>query len=352
MQSSTTPGNPANLTQLLLQGQRNQEATKADAEGRKLGNLRGGNSGIMSEQGDVAASCHRKAHVRALGIQIEKHSPDKLLMFELGIANEDIVYNKLLAALPEGYTILRESEIPTVWKTKNGTKVTGRPDMVVGRAVDLSAPGIGLVLASGKKFVPDWGIELKSVASVYTTAEVLFQGQPKVGHLTQAAHYMWQLGIPYRLNYKQFANQVGPSWLTGKFPKQGQPGSEHISYNDKGEVKYVNPFEVTYELQWGKGGMLEYRLEGTDYTFTRTLISAADIERFYEAASIIGETGDLGKRPMTIDAHGKEKSYSDCHYCPLKSICDKVDKSTKARPKIEYSQWLEEVRTLSKNLGE
>lgn len=338
----------SNLTQLLLQGQINQEVTKAEAEGGKLGNLRGGNSGIMSEQGDVAANCHRKAHVRALGITIEKHTPDKLLMFELGIANEDIVYNKLLAALPEGYTILRESEIPTVWQTKNGTKVTGRPDMVVGKYLIADGP-LGL-LPVLDKFIPEFGIELKSVASIYTTAEVLFQGQPKIGHLTQAAHYMWQLGIPYRLNYKQFANQVGPSWLTGKFPKQGQPGSEHISYNDKGEVKYVNPFEVTYELQWGKGGMLEYRLEGTDYAFTRTLISAKDIERFYEAASTIGETGDLGKRPMTIDSFGKEKSYSDCGYCPMISICNKVDKATKARPKISYDQWLSEVKELSAGL--
>lgn len=326
------------LTELLRLGQANQEATKATAEIAKVGNLRGGNSGIMSEGGDVAASCHRKAHVRALGITIEVHDPEKLLMFELGIANEDIVYNKLLAALSKGQVIRRESEIPTVWKTKNGTKVTGRPDMVIGKLDDTGS------------FLPDWGIELKSVASIYTTAEVLFEGKPKIGHLTQAAHYMWQLGVPYRLNYKQFANQVGPSWLTGKFPKQGQPGSEHISYNDKGEVKYVNPFEVTYELQWGQGGKLEYRMEDSGYNWTRTLISAKDIERFYESASTMAETGDLGRRPMTIDSMGKEKSYSDCHYCPMISICNKVDKATKARPKISYDQWLSEVRELSAGL--
>lgn len=329
-----------NLTELLALGQENQERVKQEAELGKLGNLRGGNSGIMSEAGDVAANCHRRAHVRSLGIEIERHTSDKLLMFELGIANEDIFFNKLKAGLGPEYTILRESEIPTIWQTKNGTKVTGRPDGVV----------FSLVRGTGELGKALFGIELKSVASIYTTSEILFEGKPKIGHLTQAAHYMWQLGIPYRLNYKQFANQVGPSWLTNKFPREGQPGSEHISYNDRGEIKYVNPFEITYELQFGTGGMLEYRRELPNSNWTRTLISAKDIERFYEATSRIAETGDLGKRPMTIDAFGKEKSYSDCNYCPLKFICDGVDKPTRARPRKDYKTWLSEVMEYSENL--
>lgn len=325
----------SSLSELLIQGLGNQQVAHKAHEVQVVGNLRAGNSGIATSDGDVAGQCHRRAHLRMLGIQVEEHSLDKLLMFELGIANEDIVYNKLQAALPLGYRILRESEIPTLWNTSKGVKVTGRPD---------------LVILHGDKSV--LGIELKSVASVYTTAEVLFEGKPKVGHLIQAAHYMWQLGISYRLNYKQYANQVVPQWLSGKWPKEGQPGSEHLAYNPKGDIKYTMPYEITYELEFGPGGFLRYRREvgsaETSKPWVKTIIKVEDIRRFFEVSASLPEQG-LGKRPMTIDAFGKEKSYSDCRYCPLEKICDKVDKVRKNSGNIPltYEQWLDEVRTIT-----
>lgn len=326
----------SNLTELLLSGLSEQQRRHKDKEVDALGRLRAGNSGIASPDGDVAGQCHRRAHLRMLGIEVEQHSQDKLLMFELGIANEDIVYNKLLASLPEGYTILRESEIATRWKTALGTSVTGRPDLVIGKN-DTSGT-----------FIPELGIELKSVASVYTTAEILFEGRPKISHLIQAAHYMWQLGVPYRLNYKQYGNQLAPDWLSRKWPKEGQPGSEYLAYNPKGEVKYTMPYEITYELRFGAGGRLEYRREGTDeQAWVRTIVQAEDIRRFFDTADQMASKG-LGRRPITMDAFGKEKSYSDCIYCPLQATCDKVDKVRgKVKVPLTYEQWLEEVRVLT-----
>lgn len=345
----TTENKIYDLSQLLLDGLLEKQRRHKDGEGAALGNLRAGNSGMASDTGDIAGACHRRAHLRTLGIEVEHHTPDKLLMFELGIANEDIVVDKLEHSLPEGYVLMRESEIPTSWQTKNGTKVTGRPDIVIVQKYDTEKPGVVVNK-------PVLGIELKSVASVYTTNEVLFEGKPKIGHMIQAAHYMWQLGIPYRLNYKQYANQVAADWLTRKWPKPGQPLSEHIEYNDKGGVKYTKPFEITYELDFGPGGFLRYRREGTrgqdgskgtSQPWHKTIIRSEDIERFFEVASRVSVDG-LGRRPMTIDAFGKEKSYSDCVYCPLQATCDKVDKVRKAVNPLSYLQWLDEVREVTK----
>lgn len=324
-----------------------QRHKAGDAE--KLGNLRAGNSGIMSEQGDVAGSCHRVAHLRALGIDLEEPEDSKLIMFQMGTANEDVVYNDLVQTAGPDEVILRETEIPTFWLTKNGTKVTGRPDMVIcSMQSPLSVPvGIRTCKVPGRSdvvAVPSWGVELKSIASVWTTREVLFDGAPKMAHLIQASHYAWQLGVPFRLMYKQYVNQVVPQWAQRMFPKDGKPGSEYIEYNDKGEIKNIRPFEIVYELEVTKNGMVRYRREDGSSPWIVTLIRPTDIERFYEAASLIGETGDLGKRPLTIDSQGKEKSYSNCNYCPLKKVCDKVDKTSKTRPAISYDQWLTEVR--------
>ena len=292
-----------------------------------------------------------------LSVDLEEPEDSKLIMFQMGTANEDVVYNDLVQTAAEDEVILREHQIPTLWKTANGTKVTGRPDMVicklVGSPTEKSIPVPQELWGSriGPLYCePHWGIELKSIASVWTTREVLFDGAPKLAHLIQASHYAWQLGVPFRLMYKQYVNQVVPQWAQRMFPRQGKPGSEHIEYNDKGEIKNINPFEIVYELEVTKSGAVRYRREaeagGKPGPWTTTLVKQADIERFYETSSKIAPTGDLGRRPLTIDSQGKEKSYSNCNYCPLKSTCDKVDKPTKARPKIDYEQWLSEVRNV------
>lgn len=373
MSSSGSSNSNSNLTERLKAGRQLLRAAHRAGDAAKLGNLRAGNSGIMSENGDVAGACHRVAHLRALGIELEEPTDSKLVMFQMGTANEDVVYHDLVQTSAPDEVILREEEIPISWLTSNGTKVTGRPDMVIckkGEIVSYDYKGESLTYtqtgdagSTTYKITPKWGVELKSVASVWTSRDILSR-HPKMANLIQAAHYSWKLGVPFRLMYKQYGIQEIPSWKgaggsagwTQKlFPRQGEPGSECIDY-EKGRIQ---PYELTFELSWSRSGALRYREEGTgerdpvtgdirqDGSWTTTLVRTADIERFYEAASRIGETGDLGKRPLTIDSQGKEKSYSNCSFCPLQKICDKVDKPTKARPKMDYANWLSEVRTLS-----
>lgn len=354
-------GRSSNLGDRLRAGRQLLRGKHKAGDALKLGNLRAGNSGIMSPEGDVAGSCHRVAHLRALGIDLEEPEDSKLIMFQMGTANEDVVYGDLVQTAGPDEVILRETEIPTLWFTTNGVKVTGRPDMVICRRVDKAGPGTTPVPEAlrgsnaASHCEPCWGVELKSIASVWTTREVLFDGMPKMAHLIQASHYAWQLDVPFRLMYKQYVNQVVPAWAQKMFPRQGKPGSEHVVYNEKGEIKNINPFEIVYELEVTKAGAVRYRRESMDGAepgpWTSTLIKHEDIRRFYEAASRIGQTGDLGKRPLTIDAQGKEKSFSNCGYCPLKKVCDKVDKTSKARPAIGYEQWLEEVKAVTATIG-
>lgn len=318
-----------NITKRLQAGRKMAREEHQKKEKEKLGTLRAGNTGMMSQSGDFAGSCPRTTHLRQLGMEVEVPDDSKVIMFQMGTANEDVVYEDLLHTSNQldHEVILREEEIPIIWQTENGTTVSGRPDMVL--------------CTENKK--PTLGIEIKSIASVWTSREVLFEGQPKLPHLLQAGHYSWKLDIPFRLLYKQYTNQAVPGWAGKLFPKQGEPHSEHIEYNEKGDIKYVQPFEIAYELEWDSSSQkyLRYRREVGDgekeQEWTRTLISQKDIERFYEFVSQMADKKVLGSRPMTIDAQGNEKSYSNCGYCPLKDICDKHEGAG-------YTKWLKAIK--------
>ena len=313
---------------------------KAEEVGKE-GNLRAGNSGIMSSDNQVAGSCHRIAHLRQLGIEVDPPGEDTIIMFQVGTANETIVYNDLLQTSAGHEVILREEEIPIQWNTGNGTKVTGRPDMVLCAVTSEVDERSGISI----QHVPELLLELKSVASVWTTRSVLIDREPKLPHLVQAAHYMWKLGnIEGRLIYKQYAIQAMPDFAHRYFPREGEAGSEYLEYNEKGQPRSVKPFELVYELQL-KNGVLRYRTEAVGSKkaskWNHTIVSTSDIERFYEFVSRMESDGELGPKPLTVSPDGTEKSYSNCKYCPLNSIC-----SGAGSKKLTYSTWLQKVREL------
>lgn len=348
-----------NLTQLIRDGrQKGRDKHKAD-EIPKLGTLRVGNSGIMSENGDVAGACHRKTMLRSMGVEIDPPDEKKLIMFELGYANEDVTMGLLSAALPEGHIILREADIPIDWLTTNGMRVTGRPDMVVCRTVlDQGLESGRIISLPGNPLLtPVLGIELKTVHSIWTAKKVLFEGKPGLSNLAQAGHYMWKLGIPYKLIYKCYSQLgQGMSWVrSGKeygrttmpdmFPAQGEPGSEYLSYNEKGMPLQVDQFEVVYDLEFDQHGRLKYRRESADELnegkWQYSLVSRQDIERYYNHVAELAQKKELGGRPMTVDAHGTRESYNMCNekYCPLGVICDKYESKG-------FEKWFSEVKKL------
>lgn len=373
----TETDSSSNLTERLRAGRQIHRAEHKAGDAAKLGNLRAGNSGIMSETAEVAGSCARIAHLRQLGVEVEVPEDPTLIMFQMGTVNEDVVHGDLTLTSAPGEILLRETEIPTHWLTGNGTAVTGRPDMVVCRRTprgEVPSGSLSYEIPGEEQgpevAVPTWGIELKSVASVWTTRSVLFLGKPKLAHLIQAAHYAWQLRVPFRLCYKQYANQAIPSWAGKHFPRRGAVHSEHLSYNEStGEIKNVKPFEIVYEIDFTKAGYLRYRREVMSAaqgdedagSWTKTLISKSDLERFYEFTSRMSETGDIGPRPLGIDALGNEESTSPCSYCTLSKICRAAEKEEKKAGKaqekaglpeeeqakqrqLRYQDWLGKVR--------
>lgn len=341
------------ISERLREGRRRERAARQIEDQAKLGTLRAGNSGVLSAKGDSAGGCLRVAHLRTLGIEVEPPDDSTMIMFQAGTANEDIIYKDLLHTCAPNELILRETEIPIRWMTSTGTPVTGRPDMVLCRRV----PATDTI---PEKTVPVLGIELKSVHSVWTSRDVLFGSEPKTDHLIQSAHYSWQLGaqagllsggIPFRLLYKQYSNQVVPQWAERMFPSSGEPFSEHIEYNDRGGIKCIRPFEIAYELEWDASGTLHYRREHAAQPdvrpgartgrggWVKTLVRYEDIQRFFEHAAQLPIVG-LGSRPSNPDPTGKEeKKWTKCSYCPLKNVCDSTDKTD-----AQYPEWIAAVR--------
>lgn len=350
-----------NLTRRLVQARALQHLKKQ--EGERIGTLRAGNSGIMSAQGQVAGECHRITHLRSLGIDTRGGAPDfaTSIMFDRGYNNEEIILEDLQVTLNPGEVILREKQIETSWTTSNGTKVTGSPDFVIALAANQYTEGaklitrgvLGEVLPQDRHIyaVPQYGIEAKSVASFWTSRDLLVDRQPKLPHMIQAAHYMWQMGIPWRLLYRQYALQLVPDWFKPKLPQPGERYSEFLEYNldkplrggrqDAVDIKQVRPFELVYELQFEdtRDGRLKYREEGTDDEWKFTVIKRDDIRKYYEYVSTMGDIKQLGSRPIDIDLIGDKLAYSKCSYCPLQEVCDKSESKG-------YETWLSEVKKL------
>lgn len=345
----------------LAEGRQLLRAAYKQQDAAKLGVLRAGNTGIMSVDGEVAGACHRVAHLRQLGIELDPPDDSSLVMFQVGTSNEDIVYRDLVETAAENEVILREEEIPIEWFTANGTKVTGRPDMVICERRELGKEegDIGFLYRSNEDiseqylYKPLLLLELKSVASVWTSRSVLGERDPKLSHLAQAAHYMWKLGnIPGRLIYKQYAIQEIPGWtetVNGEkrngwtrrlFPKPGKFGSEYIDY-EKGRIR---PFELVYTLRFSEAGVLEFKREHEPETdWTETVVTTQDIERFYSYVSTMEAEQKIGPKPLTLGAAGDEKSFSNCSYCPLNAECRKAEKLPVGE---QYVAWLTAARKL------
>ena len=295
------------LTKMWHAGLAHDRESHQEAEKSKLGNLRAGDSGAMSRQGDVMGGCHRRAYVRTqMGIEVDPPSADRLIMFELGKANETIWVDKLKRVWPG--TIKQEEEIPITWTTTNGMKVTGRPDIV-------------LCDKDGK---PMLGIEHKAVCSIWTARDVSFERNPKIKHMLQATHYAWQLKVPYRLVYTQYVDYAMPDCAKKFFPAD----DTRVSINDKGQPKAVLPHETIYEIEIDKKGRVNYRLEeASESSWSQAIFTVEDIERFYEFVSSMAEKKTLGPRPVTVAPSGKQLPYKDCQYCPLQETCDKYEHS-------------------------
>lgn len=308
---------------LLEQAFLEMQAERAAKEETKVGILRAGNAGLMDD-GQFAGACPRLAYLRMIGLEANGVDEDQNLMLESGLGNEELWVSALQRKWPG--QIKQEEEIPIAWETKNGTRVTGRPDIVL----------------CDKEGKPVRGLELKLVCSVWTARTVLM-GHPKLTHLTQAAHYSWKIGecyglegpLEFELWYTSRVNWALVGWMQRHFPNQGQQNSEFIDYQE--ENGYLNPFRIQpfkigFEISLGEKltDVVKYRQIGTT-DWKESIVSRARIADFYDFVSQMETNKELGPRPKALKVYGDKENYSPCKYCPaLKDICD----STK-----QFDEW-------------
>lgn len=354
-----------NIAKLYAAGVRRLTEEHAAKEVTKVGEFRGGNSGIIALGGKVVGACGRLSYLRWKGITgVDEPEDSKKLMFEAGIANEDIWSDILTLGMdvlreeiPEGLVLRREEEIPIRWQMPSGTWVSGRPDIVVCR-----------------QSVPVLGIELKLVSSLWTGREVGVELEPKLPHLLQGGHYAWALGqqvlagqygdcdtshlvngaIPYELWYTNRAEfAIGSGWEQGVFPKPVgavNPRLERGTSRDKqGNTKATNKkllqFRQGYRIEFTPQGQLKYCVLGEDGAQTSqwrmTPITIAGLKRYFEEVEGQDRNGPMPP-PTVLKADGSEGSYSACDYCELKKICKSADKQIKAG-KVSMKEWVEQV---------
>ena len=368
-----------NVLQLHAEGLQQVIDTGSVAEADKAGVLRGGNAGFIDAKGKPASSCIRRAVLRYHAVEVEPTEVDKQLMFDGGLASEDYFVDRIKSAWNSDTREVKcEDEVPAVWETSNGIRVTGRPDAVLfedGKAVK--------------------GIEKKAIFSLWTARDIL-ERRPKLLNLAQATNYMQALDLDsWELIYvnRNFfaANEIASRVL----PKYQQKWSEYLSYrfyrwqpkqsqrgwtlkqieeeeflaadrtsivevelqNKKTKEWYttrkaeyewqhgnINPFQVSYEMRKsGPDGQIEVR----DTTDTRgkwvnTPVSVSNVRAWYEMADT-AITEDKLPPPPTNPKLGKSRdSYSLCNYCPLNKLCkSSTTKST--------SKWVEESKQFLKS---
>jgi hypothetical protein len=299
---------------LLIESIELEQKAHSKDEKKKLHTLRAGNSGVITEDGHYIGKCGRLSALRFHGIKTEEFGFSKLLMFQGGFLNEDW-WLKHLKKTWKG-EILTETEVPTQWYTTSGVTVSGRPDIVLA-----------------ENGVLKMGIELKKACSIWTTRDVYFNKRPKMPHMAQAAHYMWQLKIPFKLIYTNNVQYYAPSWKTLGWPEPGEPGSEIIEYDDKGKVKNILPMIRSFDMRL-VDDRVYYRVTGEE-EWTATVLDVAGIQRYYETVADAALNKKLTPRPLNARPDGTRENWSFCKSCPMSSNCDKNEN--------DPEKWWEEV---------
>jgi hypothetical protein len=294
---------------LLQSAEDAEQAAHAEEEKAKVGVLRGGSSGILTDSGDVHGNCPRLSLARFLGVNTPPDR-DSMLYFAAGYGNEDRWLELLKAAYPG--RVLSEDEIPIRWEiggsdpSKPAIQVTGRPDIVL----------------CDDAGVPQLGIELKAVCSSYRAVQVFLAVAPDSKHLIQAAHYSWQMGkLPWLVSYTSESSYDTPYYAIKKYgaDRKIKPKRQHFYCGWDGDTfTYIDP--VTAEP-------------------VPTKITPRSIENYYRLVAAQAEHKQLGPRPAATEVYGDGKAFDACKYCPFSDACDTYDNDG------DYDHWLATIRS-------
>ena len=149
-----------------------------------------------------------------------------------------------------------------------------------------------MVFYSAYANVPQFGVELKGIQSAYKAKLISESGAPSSDHLCQAAHYSWQLSIPFYVTYASYAS----------FYKV-KPGRWHFYCNwDEGSFYFIRP---------------------DNGVRVRTVITADGIKRFYQLVLLQQQAKQLGPMYDPSPVFDGDPSYNKCKTCCFKEACNR-----------------------------
>lgn len=339
------------IDEIVRAAEKAQETAHAAAEAAKVGSMRGGSTGMLLYGRTPNGQCARKAYLRFKGIDVSDIEPNRRLMFDAGLRNEDSWAETIAVGIKEqglDLVIKREEEVQVAWKLKDGTPVSGRPDIVLMRPDG----------------TPELGLELKLVCSLWTAKDLIVYGEPKMPHLLQAGHYLRQMSLGNYLDGKpnpdlrweiHYTNRVdfaisGEGWQRALFAK-APPHYMEWRTDAKGNNNplKVLPFRMGFEIKFTPQGQLLYRRIGTpehpaDGAWNYSVVTWDSIENFFDVVANIDAAGELPPRPALVSVLGEKGNYSPCSalYCPLSATCDRHEKNLKL--------WMKEAEEVGKEL--
>ncbi len=297
------------IRKLLKAGHAALSAEHNSASADKAGHPRIGSAGIVTPEGEVYGTCHRKALARSLGIEAPQDlSTD--IMWKAGESNE-WHWERILG---RGYTegkILKHSDVP-VRASIPGVPldVLGHPDVILGDVVGN----------------PIMGLELKGIFGSSTAVSVELEGVPKNDNLIQAAAYSYFLQLPYALCYTSSA------WVP-----------VHVFDQKKYGLKNILPFYRIFYMEW-RDDVLHYRDERSDI-WVKTIITPQGIQDYYRLIEEMKAKKVLGPRPITNYVHGGKDKWGpngSCGLCEFKVACGFYDVTS------DYDDWIDRITLLSK----
>jgi len=255
----------------------------AGQKDRSAQSVRGGNAGIVREDGTPIASdsgsCPRTAYLRSHGIQgaIDFRSH---LTFSVGFAFEAL-FEKLRAS--KGLRSL-ESQVPVSLPIAGSSvPFEGTADFV-------------LTFHNGYRIVAD----TKSVSSLRSFHSTFVERKLKLNYVAQLVSYMEALGIGHGLLVAASFIYVPKDWMTAG--KQRDVGRK------------VEPDITVFDLRLAADGTIT--IDGQTFPYT-----LADIHRHRQTVAQAIETNT----PPRIRPVAPEGGWNPCGLCPFANACAKYE---------------------------
>ena len=299
------PHSDESAIEAFLRGEQALREKHAKREIDKLGILRVGTAGCMVSENTSIGACPQAALARFIGYQLPTEASQPY--FDGGLANEHVWETNIRAA---GIDFKCEEDIPVVYELPCGTKITGRPDLVLG--------------VGKEDFTPSLMIELKSAQATKSAANKLLIQKPDHKHLIQAATYSMFLDTPATLVYT--INVSG---------KIGNGSSNDFFTTKEAGTQVVQFGKIEFKLGWEDGKL--YYMKGQRRI--DTIVTQQGILDFYSNIAKMAKE----KKPNLIyqdmvDIEGDMLPYNPRRYSDIPNLVD---------DDLPYDEWTDKLANVT-----